>query len=194
MATGKTVLVDPDTELVAHETVAQKNGIDKPEWRCPAVWHHGSGTPALRTLACLRGRARRHPIRLRLWKQSPRRPSFGPKRFVPGPSPRKRDGSEPVHLFLVRGLSPEHAPARNMHSSYSVSSGGQPDTSRPRCSRKPASINLIPSSDLRQRAGHVAAQAGTLVDAYCPESPMKASLFVTGAGFHLPVRTSDLGA
>jgi len=31
MPTGKTVRGDPDTELVAHETVARKNGIDKPE-------------------------------------------------------------------------------------------------------------------------------------------------------------------
>ena len=31
-------------------------------------------------------------------------------------------------------------------------------------------------------------------DAYCPVRPMKASVFVTGGGFHLPVSTSDLGA
>jgi hypothetical protein len=32
------------------------------------------------------------------------------------------------------------------------------------------------------------------LDFYWPVMPMKASVFVTGGGFHLPVSTSDLGA
>ena len=104
-------------------------------------------------------------------------------------------GQSPCIFFWFVDLAQNMHSARNMHSSYSVSSGGQPDTSRPRCSRKPASINLIPSSDLRQRAGHVAAPEPEL---YCRRllsgKPHEGSVLVTGGGFHLPVRASDLGA